>query len=258
MRGRVDFFTWTWAGSKELKNERHFEVRLKPGLAGAQHAAPLQKQGGGVRLVLGVLVVLGLVFFAVGPAGARAVETGGRGGLGAAGADFAFADFDGDRVPDLASVQAGPDLASRTRYWIRLNFSLGNARSFAVSGPAGGLQIVSRDVNGDSFLDLIISTRLANEPVAVLLNDGAGNFRLADVGEFGAGIWEARLEWAASDFGARGGCAAIVSARLACGDGGDCGFGKSPAVAGKVGFSSEEFLYLVPLRDIRGRAPPVG
>lgn len=266
MRGRVDSFTWIGRGLRELKNERHCEVRLKPGLVEAQHsleardeAAPLQRRGGGVRLVLGALaVVLGLVFFAVGSARARAVETSGRGGLGAAGADFAFADFDGDRMPDLASVQAGPELASRTRYWIRFDFSLGNARTFAVTGPTGGLQIVSRDVNGDSFLDLIISTRLANEPVAVLLNDGAGNFRLADVGEFGAGIWETRLEWAAGDFGVHHGDAAIVSARSACAGGGECGFGKSPVVADEVGFSFEEFLYFALLREIRGRAPPVG
>jgi hypothetical protein len=45
-----------------------------------------------------------------------------------------------------------------------------------ITAPAGGLQISSRDVNGDSFPDVIVTTAWTNTPVAVLLNDGVGNF----------------------------------------------------------------------------------
>jgi hypothetical protein len=147
-------------------------------------------------------------------------------------------------------------MASRTNYWIRFELSLGNQQSFAISGPTGGLQIASRDVNGDSFLDLIISTRISNEPVAVLLNDGRGNFRLADTGEFGAAIWEAQQEWRARAAGCGDTEGALATAGWA---GGICCSGvraeSAPAVA-RVSVASEKLRYLILPREVRGRAPP--
>src|SRR5258708_10878509 len=42
----------------------------------------------------------------------------------------------------------------------------------------------ARDVNGDSFLDVVITTLWTNKPVAILLNDGLGNFTYTTPSEF--------------------------------------------------------------------------
>jgi hypothetical protein len=175
---------------------------------------------------------------------------------GAAGASFAIADFDGDSLPDFATVQPGLATASRTDYWIHFNFSLGSESSFAVSAPAGGLQIASRDVNGDSFPDLIISTRIANEPVAVLLNDGRGNFHFADTRAFGAGIWEARSAWQADVTGRDDHESAIAGTGWA---GADCSARKCGELAptlGNLWIASEKNHGFVVPHEVRGRAPP--
>ncbi len=127
----------------------------------------------------------------------------------------------------------------------------------AVSGPAGGLQIASQDVNGDSFLDLIVSTELANEPVAVLLNDGAGNFRLADVSKFGRAIWEPRVEWRVDSRCPDHGDSALV------GSGWNvvfCGASRRDnlrAGQGTIRLGCEELNFLVTPSEVRGRAPPL-
>jgi hypothetical protein len=239
----------------ELRKKRFGRMGRTPGQAGAQHAAALRRLGW-ARIVTGFAVILCLVLGAGYSAAGRTVDSGARGPLGVAGVDFAFGDFDGDRLPDSATVQSGPSLASRTRYWIQFDFSEGNRRSFAVSGPTGGLQIVSRDVNGDSFLDLIISTRLANEPVAVLLNDGAGNFRLADAQGFALAIWESRPEWVMGGAERAGGENAIASAGWA-GKPFEGGYGGLLVATAVVARDSEDLRYFVLPHEIRGRAPPL-
>lgn len=97
---------------------------------------------------------------------------------------FAIADFDGDEKPDLATVQTGGGFAYESRYRIYLQLSSGSQQSFGVTAPMGGLQLVPRDVNDDQSLDLVVSTTWLGQPVAVLLNDGHGNFTLADPGAF--------------------------------------------------------------------------
>jgi hypothetical protein len=92
---------------------------------------------------------------------------------------FAIGDFDGDSQPDLATVQSGLS-RTETRYWIRLEFSTGLRDAIGVTAPSGGLHIASRDVNGDHFLDLVVTTAWQHRPVAVLLNDGHGKFTLRD------------------------------------------------------------------------------
>jgi hypothetical protein len=173
------------------------------------------------------------------------------------GANFAIADFDGDRLPDMATVQTGPSESAQTRYWIQFAFGRGVRTGVTVSGPAGGLQISSQDVNGDSFLDLIVSTELANEPVAVLLNDGAGNFRLADVSKFGRAIWEPRVEWRVETPGPDYGDSALVGGgwnAAFCGD--RRGYGLR-AGWGALALGSEELNFLATPSEVRGRAPPL-
>lgn len=113
----------------------------------------------------------------------------------AIGARFAIADFDGDLKPDLATVQVGGSNAPATHYFIRFDLSSGSARSISLIAPSGGLQIVPQDVNGDSIPDLIVSTQWLNRLVAVLLNDGHGNFTLADPGAFPNVMRNSQVEW---------------------------------------------------------------
>jgi hypothetical protein len=143
----------------------------------------------------------GLVFcFVLGVAGwANAASTSTRQSpVCAAGlnSNFAIADFDGDRKPDLATVEVQKgNSSSTTQYSIRLQLTAGAVQVFGVIAPAGGLQIVARDVNGDDALDVLVSTAWQHKQVAVLLNDGHGQFTLADPGAFPAGFWGGGGGW---------------------------------------------------------------
>ena len=158
---------------------------------------PARKAAGAALLTFGVVVAL---------AGAAGVVYGGPKADSslAAGPDlaasaresFAIADFDGDRKPDLATVEVQQASAARNaHYSIRFALTARGAQSFGVTAPVGGLQIVARDVNGDSFLDLLVSTAWQNKEVAVLLNDGQGNFTLADPDEFATSFRERGTQW---------------------------------------------------------------
>jgi hypothetical protein len=107
---------------------------------------------------------------------------------GATGAHFAIADFDGDSRPDLATVETGLIGASNARYWIGFRMSAGARQMIGVNGPVGGLEIVSRDVNGDNIIDLVVSTAWLKSPVAVLVNDGHGNFTIHDPAAFSTAL----------------------------------------------------------------------
>jgi hypothetical protein len=89
---------------------------------------------------------------------------------------FAIADFDGDHDPDLADVQAGPTSSSLADYLIQLHLTSSGRQSIRLVAPSGGLVIEARDVNGDHAIDLVLATAWSRKPVAVLLNDGHGNF----------------------------------------------------------------------------------
>lgn len=97
---------------------------------------------------------------------------------------FAIADFDGDNRPDLATVQVGRSSSWDTQYRIAFQLSHGSRQTLGITAPNGGLQITSRDVNGDSFLDVVVTAAWTNRPVAVLLNDGQGNFKASSPSAF--------------------------------------------------------------------------
>jgi hypothetical protein len=110
--------------------------------------------------------------------------------------NFAIADFDGDRKPDLATVEVQKgNSSSATQYSIRLQLTAGAVQVFGVIAPAGGLQIMARDVNGDDALDVLVSTAWQHKQVALLLNDGHGKFTLADPGAFPAAFWGSGGDW---------------------------------------------------------------
>ncbi len=94
----------------------------------------------------------------------------------AGGAPFAIADFDGDQQPDLARVQAGRSNSYQTQYWIQLQLTRAGRQLIGIVAPIGGLHVTASDVNGDHAIDLVLSTKWLDRPVAILLNDGHGRF----------------------------------------------------------------------------------
>jgi hypothetical protein len=108
---------------------------------------------------------------------------------------FAIADFDGDRRPDLATVHAGQSSPWGTLYWIAFQLSGGSRHMLGITAPTGGLRITSSDVNGDDFLDVIVMTEWTNRPVAVLLNDGQGNFRTSSPSAFPGAFLDSEKFW---------------------------------------------------------------
>ena len=111
---------------------------------------------------------------------------------------FSVADFDGDSKPDLASVQYGSSDSTRTAYRIQLQLSTAGSQFFQITAPIGGLQIVSRDVNGDNALDLVLTTTWLRQPVAVLLNDGHGGFTRVDPDAFPEAFSESGTTWSST------------------------------------------------------------
>ena len=97
---------------------------------------------------------------------------------------FAIADFDGDSRPDIATVEVGQSNSSATRYWIGFRLSTGSQQTVGLAAPTGGLRLRSGDVNGDSYPDVIVTTLWTGQPVAVLLNDGRGNFTRSEPSAF--------------------------------------------------------------------------
>ena len=157
----------------------------------------IHKNFGGERAACTALLALCLVSGAAGRVSAASVSTAHSPSSTASfNSAFAIADFDGDRKPDLATVEIqGGSSSSTTRYSIRFRLTAGATQSFGVSAPAGGLQIMARDVNGDDALDLLISTAWLHQQVAVLLNDGHGNFTLAKPSAFPTAVWESAADW---------------------------------------------------------------
>jgi hypothetical protein len=172
-------------------------------------------------------------------------------------ASFAIADFDGDRKPDLATVEAQKGSSSNTtRYSIRLQLTAGTTQVFGVTAPAGGLQIVARDVNGDNALDVLVSTAWLNKQVAVLLNDGHGNFTLADPADFPSARREREGRWN-SENGPL--CDGSVLVRIEYPASGPNRGSKFDSPAGEFG-KAHPFVPAAPKRllhsSLLGRAPP--
>jgi hypothetical protein len=133
-----------------------------------------------VSLSLLCLCVFAMVF---GRNVAEAAQ-GTSGGTSGFSPRFAIADFDGDRKPDLATVQVVREAALDSFYSIRLQLSAGEESAIGIAGPQGGLELVARDVNGDDVIDLVVTTVMDSHFVAVLINDGHGKFTLAKPGAF--------------------------------------------------------------------------
>jgi hypothetical protein len=99
-------------------------------------------------------------------------------------AQFALDDFDGDNKPDLASVEVRQTGDRDARYQIKFRMSAGIPQNIGLIAPVGGLQLRSRDVNGDSYPDVVVTTLWSERPVVVLVNDGRGNFTECEPSRF--------------------------------------------------------------------------
>lgn len=108
---------------------------------------------------------------------------------------FVIADFDGDVLPDFASVRGNLNGSGDVNYWIQLQLSEAGPQSIHLVGPAGGLSIQARDVNGDHIPDLLLATEWSKRPVAILINDGHGNFSRVAPDEFPSAFTTANQNW---------------------------------------------------------------
>jgi hypothetical protein len=94
------------------------------------------------------------------------------------------ADFDGDTITDLAHAGSFRPEGGGFIQEISLRFSATESRALSVRVSAVAFKLVARDVDGDSDRDLIVEA-LTREPLAILLNDGEGQFHEAPLGDFG-------------------------------------------------------------------------
>lgn len=97
---------------------------------------------------------------------------------------FAIADFDGDLRPDTATIRVAQDSSQAAEYFLELHLSSGSRPAIGILGPAGGLQITPQDVNGDKIADLVITSPFDAHFVAILLNDGKGNFKQVETSDY--------------------------------------------------------------------------
>jgi hypothetical protein len=162
----------------------------------------------------------------------------------------------GDRRPDLATVQAGQISSSDTRYWIGFQLSSGSRQTLGITAPTGGLRIMSRDVNGDDFLDIIVTTAWTNQPVTVLLNDGHGNFTQSGPSAFASAFRTSETGWTCTSVEIKDGTAVILSRNLHGDCDEDCSINSPPYVIGRpVPWASLNPYFFAVVSSL-GRAPP--
>lgn len=111
---------------------------------------------------------------------------------------FVYSDFDGDLSPDLAVVQTGRSDLSSTDYWVQFQLTTAMPQAIRVVAPTGGLQMTTWDVNGDHVPDLVLTTTWGHQAVAVLLNEGHGNFSRLDPSSYPAAFRASKANWSYS------------------------------------------------------------
>jgi len=171
------------------------------------------------------------------------------------GLTFAIADFDGDRRPDFASIEAKQNRPGSSDYSIQIQLSDVGRQSIHLVGPIGGLLIEARDVDGDRTIDLVVSTAWRKQPLAVFLNDGHGSFSRAEVAAFPGAFSECGTKFVSASSPATDalGVSPQPGAGV-CPEENDSGFNRSPAsliLFLSAGFPSDSFL-----TSHSGRAPP--
>jgi len=216
---------------------------------GGQRFARVARSNLGLLCLCACVPLLGL--------GTAAAAQGTSAGASGFAPRFAIADFDGDRKPDMATVEVEQDAVIGTRYSVRLQLSAGEATTIGITGPQGGLLLEPRDVNGDDAIDLIVTTALDSHFVAVLLNDGHGRFTQAREGEFPSIERNGGVRWNAT----RGPAAEFSALQVT-----RCTFGRADLAACGMNAERDAKLLFVGLHRISlagfrqgksGRSPPV-
>ncbi len=170
--------------------------------------------------------------------------------------EFAIADFDGDSRPDLASVHVSQSGSREARYLIDFRLTSGLPQTIGVTAPEGGLHLRSSDVNGDSYPDVVVTTFWTNQPVAVLLNDGRGNFSESDPSAF-PGAFTTSGSSRISKPDAIKDATAVLFSRYIPGRCEECEGVPSPlTAAGRLVTSDFLFAVLSRSNSFFGRAPP--
>ena len=175
----------------------------------------------------------------------------------AGGAHFAIADFDGDWKPDLAEVETSDFRRFGSNYSVRLHFSANADVSFLVNAPSGGIRLAARDVNGDNLPDLVVSSILDQHVVAVLLNQGHGQFSRAEPAFFLTLVADPDVFLRSSNASI---CDNLILASARYSFEGECADGSAiPAVSGAdpVIRRNELMPQVAAIRGTRGRSPPV-
>src|SRR5882724_7488178 len=102
---------------------------------------------------------------------------------GGSPATWVMADFDGDRKVDLVTVVATNPAGEARRHELQVQLNTQHAPTAAVPRFVVGNRLHSRDLDGDSDRDIVLMTAFG-EPLAVWLNDGAGNFEEGSIDSF--------------------------------------------------------------------------
>jgi len=196
------------------------------------------------------LALAGFVPFAVASSHAHA----GAEAFGAA-SPFAIADYDGDNRPDIARVLSSGTIDGENHYSIDFELTTGLKQRIVISAPLGGLRLVSRDVNGDNFPDVVVTAAWTGSPVAVLLNDGRGNFTRTDPSNF-PGAFRTNGHSLGSPWNTRADRSALVARPLS----GHCAGCEArhlvPDVFSRIPQSRPCFPSLAGRNAFLGRAPP--
>ena len=170
---------------------------------------------------------------------------------------FAIADFDGDRQPDLALIRVTRDGSPISQYSVDFSFSSGAKPGICIVGPSGGLQITPRDVNGDKFADLVVTSLLDSHFVAIFLNDGKGNFVPAEPTDFPGAVNGTDIRLVAPE-DVPAGQFALQSGRDTAGEVGDSAGWHGPPLLYAAALSGQPLTVRAELAfPNAGRAPPL-
>ena len=156
---------------------------------------------------------------------------------------------------DVARVESGRSEFPNTEYWIRLRLSAANWESIRLVGPAGGLELSARDVNGDATVDLVVSTAWSNRPVAIYLNDGHGTFTHADPAGFPNAFRDCGTDWTHGE-GLAAEIVVVPSSQDSASTPEEREYYYARAAVESLAFSERTYRVAAPLSLHAGRAPP--